>query len=90
MTARQCASHLDFRRWLPVVGGIIRDKRKSFQLTQSRLSRLAGLSRTTLVMIERGSQGISLEQLFALASVLNCHITDLLPGRLAPRGSHTY
>lgn len=53
-------------------------------LTQQELSERteSTLSRSSIASIERGLQGISLAQLYALAKALNVEPGDLLPSRV--------
>lgn len=48
-------------------------------LTQEKLGRLVGLSRTSITNIEKGRQHIALHQLFALADALKVRPEALLP-----------
>ena len=48
-------------------------------MTQERLGRLVGLSRTSITNIEKGRQHISLHQLFAIAEALRVRPDMLLP-----------
>jgi transcriptional regulator with XRE-family HTH domain len=69
-----------------LVGGRVRrlrDSRKPMALTQQQLAeRTRGvLSRSSIANIERGRQGISLEQLFVLAEALDIEPAELVPKR---------
>lgn len=69
-----------------LVGGRVRrlrDSRKPIPLTQQQLAeRTRGvLSRSSIANIERGRQGISLEQLFVLAEALDIEPAELVPKR---------
>lgn len=61
----------------------IRTKRESAPLTQQQLAdRTRGmLSRSSIANIERGRQGISLEQLMVLAEALEVEAVAILPSR---------
>jgi transcriptional regulator with XRE-family HTH domain len=48
-------------------------------MTQERLGRLIGLSRTSITNIEKGRQHVSLHQLFAIAEALRVRPDALLP-----------
>jgi DNA-binding XRE family transcriptional regulator len=48
-------------------------------MTQVKLADLWGLSRTTVVNIERGRQRVSVHQLVLLADHLGCTTEDLIP-----------
>lgn len=60
-------------------GRLLRAQRESRGMTQENLASQAGLSRTSVVNIERGRQGVSLGTLYRLAEALHC-----LPSRLLP------
>jgi DNA-binding XRE family transcriptional regulator len=76
--------------WRTVVGQQIRDKRVSVKMTQADVAGWLGWSRTTLVAIEAGGQSVSLDQLFRLSALFDCHVADLLPGELAGYGRQRY
>lgn len=67
----------------------LRSRRSPAQLTQQKLAeRTRGvLSRSSIANIERGRQGISLEQLFVLAEALEVEPVELLPSRQDVFGS---
>jgi len=48
-------------------------------MTQEKLGRLVGLSRTSITNIKRGRQHVSLHQLFAIAEALRVPADALLP-----------
>lgn len=50
-------------------------------MTQARLGRTVGLSRTSITNIERGRQHVALHHLFAIADALNVPPAVLLPGQ---------
>lgn len=60
-------------------GRHLRSRREQAGLTQDALAREANLSRTSVVNIEQGRQGVSLATLYRLASALNCPPAALLP-----------
>ena len=60
-------------------GSRLRERRKKAELSQDGLASAAGLSRTSVVNIERGRQGVSLATIYRLAEALGCASTDLLP-----------
>ncbi len=61
-------------------GELVRLHREGRQgLTQEKLGRLVGLSRTSITNIERGRQHIALHQLFAIAEALKVRPDALLP-----------
>ena len=53
-------------------------------MTQYRLGRLAGLSRTSITNIEQGRQHVSLDQIYRIAHALDISPNRLLPSRPAP------
>ena len=61
------------------LGALIRDKRRANSITQERLAERLGLSRTTVVNIEKGRQRIAVHQLVDLSDVLGCEPVELLP-----------
>jgi transcriptional regulator with XRE-family HTH domain len=66
--------------WLDgAFGSILRERRDSQHMSQDQLAQAAGLSRTSVVNIEKGRQGVSLDSLYKLASALGCQPGDLLP-----------
>lgn len=50
-------------------------------LTQERLATVIGLSRPSMVNIERGRQPLKVHQLVALADALGLAVAELLPGQ---------
>jgi len=61
-------------------GNLVRlNRERRPDLTQEKLGRLVGLSRTSIVNIEKGRQHIALHQLFALAEALKVRPEALLP-----------
>src|SRR3954453_20573545 len=60
-------------------GQLLREARISADLTQQDVARRVGLTRTSITNIERGTQHISLHQLFLLANAVGKEPTDLLP-----------
>lgn len=66
--------------WMyPRVGARIRALRESRKVTQEHLGELIGLTRTSVVNIERGRQKIMLHSLYAVAEVLGVAVAELLP-----------
>lgn len=63
-----------------VVGTVIREIRLERHLSQEVLSGLAGMSRTHLTMIERGTKQPNLETIWRIADAL-----DLPPSKLIRR-----
>lgn len=60
-------------------GEVVRRQRRQAGLTQEHLATAAELSRTSVVNIERGRQGVSLPTLYRLAAALSCEPSALLP-----------
>lgn len=54
-------------------------------LTQDELARAAGIGRTTVVQLEKGTGLPKLRTARAVAHVLRCEVLDLFPG-LLPEG----
>lgn len=61
-------------------GLLLRERRERNGLSQESLAKLAEISRTSVVNIERGRQGVSLGTLYRLSGALNCSPAVLLPG----------
>lgn len=73
-------------KWLNVeFGARVRERRKKADLSQDDLAAAAKVSRTSVVNIERGRQGVSIGTLYRLANALACNPADLLPLRPAAR-----
>ena len=53
-------------------------------MTQDRLGRLVGLSRTSITNIEKGRQHVSLHQFYRIADALGIAPEQLLPARAMP------
>lgn len=62
------------------IGRNIRTARKKKQLTQAQTAELLGMSTLHYGRLERGNRSISLEQLAAIADILDISIFDLLNG----------
>ena len=61
-------------------GRRLRDMRSQVGLSQEALGDAAQLSRTSVVNIEHGRQGVSLLTLYRLADALHLEPAELLPG----------
>lgn len=70
---------LDVEWMYPRVGIRIRQAREARGMTQERLAQLAGLTRTSVVNIERGRQKVMLHTLYAMAEGLRVSVADLVP-----------
>ena len=66
------------------VGAALRAYRLRRELSQSDLSRLAGVSPSAISQVERGERGLSLETLMALSGRLNVTLDELLGGEVTP------
>lgn len=66
--------------WMyPRVGERLRQARVERGLTQEALGQAIGLTRTSVVNIERGRQKVMLHTLYAVAEALRVSLMDLLP-----------
>ncbi len=65
----------------PQVGQKMRKLRMERRLSQKDLAQAIGLSRTSVVNIERGRQKILLHTLYDIADVFEVPVTELLPER---------
>jgi transcriptional regulator with XRE-family HTH domain len=62
-------------------GSQLRQQRRKAKLSQDALAEASGISRTSVVNIESGRQGVSLVTLYRLADALACEPSALLPSR---------
>jgi transcriptional regulator with XRE-family HTH domain len=62
-----------------LIGVIIREARLAREVTQEGLAEAIGRSRTTVVNIESGVQGVTLSALYDIAFALSISVFDLLP-----------
>jgi transcriptional regulator with XRE-family HTH domain len=70
-------------------GNLLRVVRKQQRgLSQEKLGRLVGLSRTSITNIEKGRHHIALHQLLTLARVLKVRPEALLPSERATEWGH--
>lgn len=60
-------------------GEMIYKIRKSLKLSQDELASAVGLTRPSIVNIEKGRQGLTVEILLKICAVLKCEISDILP-----------
>jgi len=60
-------------------GQLLREKRVKLGFSQEELAFRSGLHRTYVGSVERGERNLSLENIFILASTLNCHPRELIP-----------
>lgn len=73
---------LQVKRALTMVGSSLEAWRKLRGLTQAQLASRAGLNRDTIVRLEKGEGGVSLENLLLVLRALG--LQDLLPQALDP------
>lgn len=72
------------------LGARIRRYRRALELTQEKLSGMAGISTSFLGLIERGSRKASLETLLNLSNALQVGIADLFASEFKPVGSENH
>lgn len=70
------SSHTDFYKEL---GRKIAEARKKSKITQERVGKAVGLSRTSITNIEKGRQPVLIHLLLKIAGVLNVDHATLLP-----------
>ncbi len=73
------ATLTDEARFYGLLGQTIRARRELLGFTQGQVAEALGLSRTSVVNIERGRQRLIVFQLVRLASALRCEIVDIIP-----------
>ena len=59
-------------------GSLVRSKRNILGISQEELSFRSGLHRTYVGSVERGERNLSLENIYLLATTLECDPQDLL------------
>jgi transcriptional regulator with XRE-family HTH domain len=69
------------------IGAVIRDRREALGISQAKLAERAGLVRTSVTMIERGSQSLLVHQLLGLAVALRTTPAEILSAVSAPQGA---
>jgi DNA-binding XRE family transcriptional regulator len=60
-------------------GNAIFHLRKKLKYNQEELASAIGLTRTSVVNIEKGRQGMTVETLLKVCAVLKCKVSDILP-----------
>lgn len=60
------------------LGAAIRERRTALGLSQAALAERVGLGRTSITMIELGSQALQIHQLFEIAAALKISTDSLL------------
>jgi transcriptional regulator with XRE-family HTH domain len=61
------------------LGARIRDRRRAKQITQEAAAAHMGLTRTSIVNIEKGRQHLAVHQLVRISDLLGCVPGDLIP-----------
>lgn len=64
------------------VGNKVAEIRKTKNLSQNKLSKISGVSRTYLIEIEEDKYNITVDILCKLSKALNCTPNDLIPEHL--------
>lgn len=62
-----------------ILGNAIRSARLERKVTQDQLGKAVGLTRTSVVNIEKGRQKVPLDTLYNIARALGTNVHDLLP-----------
>ena len=74
--------------WIyPLIGAVIKRRRKQFSWTQEKLAARLGISRASLASIEIGRQNVLVHQLYSFAEALDLSPQDMLPPPAARQGS---
>lgn len=60
------------------LGALVRERREALDLTQEALAAKAGMNRSYIGDIERGSRNIALTNLVKLAAALDFRLADLI------------
>lgn len=60
-------------------GKMIYERRKKIGYNQDELASAVGLTRTSIVNIEKGRQSLTVENLLKVCAVLKCKVVDILP-----------
>jgi transcriptional regulator with XRE-family HTH domain len=71
------AAHRIYRAF----GARVKSERDAVGMTQEELATAVGLSRSSIANIERGTQAVSLDALYRIASALDRDPAELLPSR---------
>jgi transcriptional regulator with XRE-family HTH domain len=69
---------MDVHELRVAIGVKIRDRRRRMKLTQEKLAERLRFTSNYVAHLERGSRGMSLKSLLALAQALRCRPRDLL------------
>ncbi len=62
-----------------IIGRKIMKLRTDYGLTQISCADCIGISRSSIVNIEKGRQALTIDNLYKLADVLECEVSDILP-----------
>lgn len=60
-------------------GKQLRKKRKECGISQDDLALKSGIDRSYIGRIERGEVNVTLDKVYRVATILECHARDLLP-----------
>jgi transcriptional regulator with XRE-family HTH domain len=63
------------------LGARIRDRRRAKRITQEAMATHMGLTRTSIVNIEKGRQHLAVHQLVRMSDLLGCPPGDLIPAK---------
>ena len=69
-------------------GENLKKARQGKNISQERLSLMAGVDRSYMGRIERGEVNITLEKAYALTNALDCSLSELLPGMVEKQSQH--
>jgi transcriptional regulator with XRE-family HTH domain len=61
------------------IGDSIRQYREALGITQQKLAEDSGLTRTSVVHIEKGKQRMPIDRLYRIAAALGVGVVDILP-----------
>jgi len=67
------------------LGRAVRSARQQKNVTQDQLAKAVGLTRTSVVNIEKGRQKVPLDTLYEIASALGTTVQNLLPAATVQR-----
>jgi DNA-binding XRE family transcriptional regulator len=64
---------------LKFMGEVINQKRKALDITQQQLAEFVGLSRVSIMNVERGRHQLQIDVMFKICGLLKCQINELFP-----------
>lgn len=70
---------MDKQKLLKYMGEVICQKRKQANITGAQLAEFIGLSRTSIINIERGRHQLQVDVIFKLCGLFKCQINELFP-----------